>query len=100
MNTYRTEFFAKCPVNGCRIHYRLRVDAQVVIAVEKIIAATEHIEEGLHESIADLLFSRLGGVQTLTADHHSVVIETIRDGHGESHFLDQSVPGMAGTPGY
>lgn len=78
MNTYTTEFFATCPNNGIRIKYHLRIESQVVIAIEQIIAAIEIIEEGFHEEIADDLLVRFGGVQTLAADHHGVTIETTR----------------------
>lgn len=78
MNTYKTTFFAICPVNGIRISYSLAIRTGLVIEAEKIITEVESIKYGLHEDIADRLLSALGGTQTLVADHHGVTIETIR----------------------
>lgn len=75
MNTYRTRFVARCPVNGARIDYSLVIRTDRVIPVEAILAAVP--PEGLHEAIADAL-AKLGGHQTLTAAHHGVTIETER----------------------
>lgn len=78
MNTYRTQFFARCPVNGARITYSLTVNTGLVIEAERIIDAVECIKEGMHEDIADRLLNELGGQQVLKAEHHGVQIETIR----------------------
>ncbi len=78
MNRYHTHFHAKCPANGIRITYILTIDAEMTIPVENIVAEVERIDQGFHEDIADALFAKLGGAQTLTANHHSVVIETKR----------------------
>lgn len=78
MNTYRTQFFARCPSNGVRITYQLTINTGSVIEAEKIIEAVEAIKEGMHEAIADKLLTVLGGQQVLKADHHGVQIETIR----------------------
>lgn len=78
MNTYKTQFFARCPTNGVRITYSLTINAGIVIEAERIIDAVSRIGEGLHEDIADRLLHELGGQQVLKADHHGVHIETIR----------------------
>ena len=78
MNAYSTEFFATCPNNGIRIKYHLRIQTYETLAVEAILAALEATSEGFHEEVADELFARFGGVQTLVADHHGVTIETTR----------------------
>lgn len=78
MNVYTTEFFADCPKNGYRIKYALRIETTKVILVEHILAATESFTTDFHEHIADALHGRFGGTQKLTADHHSVTIETTR----------------------
>lgn len=78
MNTYRTEFFCQCPVNRVRIKYALCIRTANMIPVEEILAALEAYEESYHEDIADELLKRFGGEQTLTADHHGVIIETER----------------------
>lgn len=79
-NTYRHTFFARCPANGIRIEYQLRIDvpAHQTVRVEQIVAATSSIRAGYHEDIADTLQRKLGGSQVLTAFHHGVGIETRR----------------------
>ena len=78
LNVYTAEFFATCPSNGIRIKYRLRIEANTAIPVERIIAKIDSFGEGFHESIADDLLKSFGGIQVLTADHHGVTIETTR----------------------
>lgn len=78
MNAYTTEFFACCPNNGLRIKYRMRIESAEVIPVEQIIAKVDSITEGYHEGIADDLLLSFGGAQMLVADHHGVLIETMR----------------------
>jgi hypothetical protein len=78
VNTYRTDFFARCPVNGLRIRYALEIRTLIVIPVEAIIERVELIREGFHEAIADDLHAAFGGEQKLVAEHHGVVIETTR----------------------
>lgn len=75
MNTYTARFFAECPTNGMRVYYVLRIESETPIRVETILGKLP--EHGFHEDIADAL-KALGGKQTLTADHHSVTIETTR----------------------
>lgn len=78
VNRYRTEFFARCPNNGIRVHYRFCIETAAVVRVEDIIAAVDAVKEGFHEEIANNLSRRFGGLQTLTAEHHGVTIETVR----------------------
>lgn len=78
MNTYRTKFFAQCPVNGVRIEYALTIHTGELIQVEAILAAVAQKQSGFHEAIADNLQLALGGTQVLLADHHGVQIETTR----------------------
>lgn len=78
LNKYRIEFFARCPANGIRVKYVLLIETVEAIRVELIVNRVEAIREGLHEALADELHAAFGGKQTLTADHHSVVIETER----------------------
>lgn len=78
MNAYSTEFFAQCPNNGARIKYSLRIETASVVSVEEILAAVDLIDQKFHEEIADDLFGRFGGRQTLRAHHHGVDIETVR----------------------
>lgn len=76
MNVYTTTFYATCPVNGKWIEYRLRIEHSQMIRVEELIDSLPR--DGFHEDIADNLFARFGGVQTLTAEHHGVHIATSR----------------------
>jgi hypothetical protein len=76
MNTYRTNFFATCPVNGVRVSYALEISTLNILAVEDILEYLGGVKEGLHESIASDLQARFGGHQRLTANHHSVEIST------------------------
>ena len=78
MNTYRVEFFARCPVNAARIKYWLCIRTDSVIPAEALNDAVDEIRSGLHEQIADSLLAAFGGQQTLTAEHHGVHIETTR----------------------
>jgi hypothetical protein len=81
MNIYHRQFVANCPNNGEGIIYSLRIDAgDHMIPAEHIVTATALIKQGYHEHIADELFRRFGGRQTLRAHHHGVDIETLRGG--------------------
>lgn len=79
MNIYRTEFHARCPANGIRVKYALRIDCADVIPVETIELAVSQLPiEGYHERLADQLSQSLPGYHVLTAHHHGVDIETRR----------------------
>jgi hypothetical protein len=78
VNTYRTEFFARCQASGMRIKYGLTIRSAKPIMVEPLVALVQEIREGRHEEIADMLAAVFSGEHTLTADHHSVTIETVR----------------------
>lgn len=83
MNIYTIQFHANCPTNGVRIGYTLRIESQVLIPAEQIVAAIEAIESGervYHEEIADRLAAQFPGEHRLSAHHHGVGIETIRTG--------------------
>ena len=85
LNTYRTEFFAQCPNNGQRIKYSLSIQTTDVIPVEQIIAKVQSISEGYHEELADDLLLSFSGTQTMVADHHGVMIETLRESREPSN---------------
>lgn len=80
MNRYQLQFFAKCPVNGVRVTYDWTVEtfAGAMLPVEALLDAAP--TEGFHEAIADALFAKFGGKQTLVAFHHGVTITTVRGG--------------------
>lgn len=78
LNTYRHQFIAECPNNGKAIVYSLTIEADKTVMVEHITTACSLIRRGYHEDIADQLHRALGGIQTLTAHHHGVDIETRR----------------------
>lgn len=78
LNRYRKAFVAVCPNDGESIVYDLLIETDRTIYVEHINTATALLKVGFHEAIADDLFERFGGRQTITAVHQGVVIETIR----------------------
>lgn len=78
MNVYKAEFFAACPNNGARIKYTLTIETSEVLMVETINDTLWLLDKGFHEEVADQLYREFGGVQTLTARHHGVDIETTR----------------------
>lgn len=83
MNIYRQQFTAPCCNNGISVVYQLEIkkhDADVVM-VEDIQAAcveASALPKPYHENIADFMFQRFGGVQTIRAHHHGTDIETRR----------------------
>lgn len=77
MNEYEYRFTAKCPNNQTAILYNLRLLSSVTVMVEAIIDACR-FDDAFHEDIADLLYTRLGGKQIITALHDSVKIKTKR----------------------
>jgi hypothetical protein len=78
VNRYTHEFTAICCANQKQIKYRLVIETQAMIRVEEIVETCDGFESGFHEDIADNLFNRFGGKQTITAHHHGVDIETVR----------------------
>ena len=78
MNTYTTQFFARCPNNGIRILYTLVLEITSVVMAEDLIDAVTLLDRGYHEAMADHLLREFGGKQTLTASHHGVDIKTVR----------------------
>jgi len=78
MNKYSTKFIALCPINNKQITYQLEIKHIEKILVEDILETIGDFASGFHESIADKLFEKFGGEQTLIANHHGVVIETER----------------------
>ena len=80
MNIYEKLFISKCPNNGEFITYSLRVETADMIQVEHINTACSLLKLAYHEVVADELFKRFGGLQTIKAHHHGVDITTIRGG--------------------
>ena len=78
MNKYSTKFIAICPVNDKPISYCLEIKHKDKILVEDILEEIAKYKSAFPEAIADDLFSKFGGRQTLIANHHGVVIETKR----------------------
>ncbi|CAN7642646.1 hypothetical protein [Paraburkholderia terricola] len=78
MNIYRCRFVSACPNNNSPIIYDLTIESQTMVHVEHITTACAMHKSAFHEAIADDLFERFGGHQTLTAHHHGVDIETRR----------------------
>lgn len=83
MNIYTMQFHANCPTNGIRVPYSLRIETRELIPAEQLVAAVEAIECGerrYHEEIADQLAEQFPGEHRLSAHHHGVGIETVRQG--------------------
>ena len=78
MNKYITKFISLCPVNNKPISYSLEIKHSDKIFVEEILEEVKKFTALFHEEIADELFLKFGGEQTLTANHHGVFIETER----------------------
>jgi len=78
MNTYKTKFFVRCPVNNEEISYKFEIKINKKILVEEILDFVNKFDAGFHEDIADELFEKFGGVQKISANHHGVVIHTER----------------------
>ena len=79
MNTYTYVFYKNCPNNGLSIKYKLKIVSSKTIMVEKIIETIEAYGLSIfHEHLADKLEPEIGGLQTLSAHHHGVDIETKR----------------------
>ena len=77
-NTYRHQFVSHCPNNDQAIIYELTIETVKTIFVEHITTAAALHKREFHEVIADDLFERFGGKQTLKAHHHGVDVETVR----------------------
>lgn len=78
MNIYRFKFEAECPNNQQRIAYLVEIRITQTIMVENIARHFLSLTEGYHEDIADESYQRFGGMQTITAHHHGVDVETRR----------------------
>lgn len=77
VNTYVLSFRSPCPSNGAPIDYRLTIDSESMLLVEDVMGLVSGVS-GYHEKIADDLFARLGGKQTMVANHHGVTVVTTR----------------------
>ena len=78
MNIYQTEFTCICPVNKKQIEYLWTIETDETIMVEEMIEYKNKFIEGLHEEMADELSHAFPGEQILIADHHGVLITTLR----------------------
>jgi hypothetical protein len=78
MNKYSTKFISLCPVNNKPIIYSLEIKHLDKIFVEEILEEINKFTSLFHEEIADELFLKFGGKQTLIAYHHGVSIQTKR----------------------
>lgn len=78
INVYTHQFSAYCPVNDAQIDYTLQIETTgAQIMVEDIVREVGDAP-WFHEQLADHLYARLAGKQTLKAHHHGVDIETFR----------------------
>lgn len=83
INIYRHRFSAPCVNNGLSIAYEVEIQTSWTVMVEDIVAeciAARDAEKPYHETIADRLYEKFGGLQRMVAFHHGVEIETRRGG--------------------
>lgn len=80
MNIYRTKFSCLCAKNSDSIQYSLVIESERMIFVEDIESALSEYKSQptYHEPMADKLYRKLGGKQTMTANHGGIEIETRR----------------------
>lgn len=78
MNIYTQYFTARCANNNRLVSYTLTIESHVTIMVEDIQAEVAKFEHGYHEQMADHLFAKFGGRQTMSAHHHGTGIVTVR----------------------
>lgn len=79
MNVYRLNFKARCPVDGAEIEYAWMLQTGYSVMAEELRRIADGFGTELHERIADALYDRFGGQQTLKAVHAGAVsIETLR----------------------
>lgn len=78
VNRYSLEFVVDCPANSVPVRYAWVIESSVMIRVETLRGFVRSLKPTYHEELADLLFKEFGGQQTLTAEHHSVLIVTER----------------------
>ncbi len=77
-NKYTYSFNSKCPNNDQFIYYTVTIETEKMIMIEKIVQYCKKFTSAYHEEIADDLIERFGGMQTITAAHKHVKIETVR----------------------
>lgn len=80
MNIYRVNFSCLCYKNCDVIQYSLEITSERMIFVEDIESALYEYKSKstYHEPMADQLYRKLGGKQTITANHRGIDIETRR----------------------
>lgn len=78
MNKYQTKFVIECITNQKPIMYRLTIVTHETIIVEELLEFIKKLKTNYHEKIADELFKKFGGKQTMIANHHGVLIKTKR----------------------
>ena len=80
MNTYQTTVRLPCLKNNLPIDYWVEIQSVETIMVEDINAFLLN-DDGkgvIHEVLADDMYDRFGGWQTIKAMHHGVHITTTR----------------------
>ena len=78
MNIYSYGFNCICPNDSNIIYYTIKIKSQKMIMIERIKKHCGKYKKQYHEAIADDLFKKFGGKQTVTATHKNVKIKTVR----------------------
>lgn len=86
MNTYRTQFIARCPSDGDRILYDLELTTDQTVMVENINACLDEITEDYQESIAQRIAEAFPACDvTLRGTHQGVhITSTLRATKGDT----------------
>lgn len=80
MNIYEIEFVSRCPNDGTDVTYYLEIISNQMIMLEDINELiVGKFKVGFHEQIADELFAKFGGKQSIMAKHKLGRIHTIRE---------------------
>lgn len=78
MNKYEFTFYSECPSDTDIILYSVEIESNDVIMAEELTAYCKKFNRGYQEVIADDLFKKFKGRQTIQATHQGVKITTVR----------------------
>ena len=78
MNKYEFTFYSECPSDGDIILYTVKIESNEVIMAEELTDYIKKFSKGYQEAIADDLFKKFKGKQTIQATHQGVKITTVR----------------------
>lgn len=80
MNIYQYQFPVICPNNGEKIDFNLCIESKKTVFVEQIKDFLASRKVAFQEDLAEELYLKFSGRQTIKAVHHGILITTIRGG--------------------